>query len=801
MTGLMQDLRYALRGLKRSPGFTLTAVISIAIAIGGNAAVFSVADALLLRDRPGIADPGSLVDVGRVDVDGDFDNLSYPDYVAYRERSLVFEGLAAHDDEVFGLGVEDDGIRVDGGRVSANYFDVLRVPIIEGRAFLAHEERTPGSDLAVISERLWSRRFNRKSDITGEIVRLNGHPFTIIGVAGNGFAGHKITSEELWVPIGAHSSNLTLLTSREGWLTSIGRLKPAISIDQARAQLAPIARQLAREQPATNRNMGVAVVPSHRIPVSEQQGVTMFVGILFGMVISIFFIACTNVGGMLLARAASRSREVAVRMSLGARRQRIVRLFLTEAALVGFGGAVVGSVGTVWIVQLLHRVMPVLPIPIALDFNVDWRVVTFSAALSVIAALMFGLLPALQMGQIDLRSAVQASATPARHRLRVRQLFVVAQVAMSVLLVVCAMLLVRSLRNADRINPGFLVDSVDMVGLDLRLGGYDAARGAALIQALISRVEQIPGVDAASSTWIVPLQLRGTAVHIWLSGQTSDDPTVTTDWNVVTPEFFDVLRIPVLRGRAFTASDGQGAPNVVLVNETLARRVWPNEDPIGRVLLYGEDRRTASVVGVVRDAKYRSLGENPRPFLYAPFAQQFQSEIWLLIRRDGPTVLPAVRAIARQLDPNLPVLQETTLADATAFSLFPHRLAASIAGSVGIIGILLASLGLYGITAYSVTQRTREVGVRIALGALPAQVLRLLLRQAIVLVSIGVAIGVLMGGLATQLLRGLLYAVEPLDAMSFVTGTLLLGTVAIMAAWFAARRAARVDPLVALRYE
>lgn len=279
------------------------------------------------------------------------------------------------------------------------------------------------------------------------------------------------------------------------------------------------------------------------------------------------------------------------------------------------------------------------------------------------------------------------------------------------------------------------------------------------------------------------------------------NPAVITDWNVVTPRYFDVVRMPILRGRSFTSLDGAGAPNVVVINETLARRAWPGEDPVGHTLVYGEDRKTAQIVGVVRDAKYRSLGENPRPFLYAPQAQNYQSELWLLIRRRPPTVLPAVRALVRDADPNLPIVQETTLADATAFSLFPQRVAAGLAGAVGLNGILLASLGLYGITAYNVTRRTREIGVRLALGALPIQVLRLVLRQSMLLVSSGAALGLLLAGFATQLLGTLLYGVEPLDAMSFVVGALLFGSVAVMAAWFAARRAARVDPLVALRYE
>jgi predicted permease len=611
-----QDLAYACRTLRGHPLFTLTAVLSVAVGIAGATSVFSVADAMLLRSSPGVASPHRLIEVGRIEPDGDFNTLSYADYVDLRDRNAVLEGLAAVDGgAVFGVGTSAGAISVDGAHVAANYFAVLGVPFTLGRGFADHEERTSTqAAVAVISERIWDRLFNGEMDVVGRTLHLSGRPYSIVGVAGAGFAGTTLTVEDVWLPLAGYSD--ALMQPDRTPLQAIGRPRPDVTLDVAQAHMQQLARELPRGQAGTDP-LRVALVPSDRIPESEQNAVETFIGLLFAMVGLLLLIACTNVAGMLGARGLARKREMAVRVALGAAHGRVVRLLVAESLVIGAAGALAGIGGAFALTQALRGIVPVLPLSISLDFGVDWRVIGFAVALSLIASLVFGLLPAVQAARVDLQSAMKPDRSGGGpRRLRLRQAFVVAQVAVSVLLVVCAVLLARSVSHAAGVDPGFAAENVDLVGINMRLGGYDDGADVVFAEELIAEVERLPGVTAAGTAWIVPLQMRGTSTTVSLPATGTEESRLTTLWNVVSPGYFEALGLPMVRGRAFTERDRAGAPEVAIVSETFAERAWPGEDPIGRSFVNRD--RTMQVVGVARDSKYRSIGEAPQPFLPSP---------------------------------------------------------------------------------------------------------------------------------------------------------------------------------------
>ena len=812
---LFQDVGYALRVLRRSPLFTVTAVLSLAIGMAGTAVVFGLADAYLFREPPGVEDADRLVEVGRIDAGDDggfysgdgFDTFSYPNYLDYRERQTVFAGLAAYHVggiAKFGLGTSENAARVPGAYVSANYFTVLGVPIVLGRGFLPEEEQLGNpSAVTVISHRLWQTQFGGARGVIGQTIHLNGRPFTIIGVTAPEFGGYSIDQQSIWVPITAYPDGDDLrrvgLRGRQ-WLMGIGRLKDGVTIDQARAEMARIARDLQREYPDANSRHGLEVAAAGVVPVVVRSIANRFVGLLFALVGLILVIACFNVAGILLARGVARVPELSLRLALGAARYRIMRLLVIEGVILAAAGAAAGLVGAWGAVRVLGRLIPLLPLlDVSVDPSIDWRVVVFSVVLAMIVGVSCGLVPARAATRIDLAPTLTRDGSGGLERLHARSAFVVAQVAVSVLLMVCALLFGRSLRHAGEIDPGFAVGGVEVVGLDLRLGGYDSARGREFAQALMSRIETLPGVEAAASARVVPLTGEREGGRAWLPDDYGDERAIDASQNFVTPGYFRTLRLPLIAGRNFTASDRIGAPAVAIVNETLARRAWPGETAVGKRLVLGVSRRPIEIVGVVRDAKYRTIGEPPTPFFYVPAAQRYETVMWILIRPTGPSAVPQVRAVIHEMDPNLPIVQAAGLAEMTAFTLFPQRVVAWLAAIVSTIGVLLAALGVYGVAAYHVNQRTREIGVRLALGALRGQLLALILLQAGRLAAIGTALGLATAALLTRLFEGMLYGVRPLDPMSFGGGAVVLGALALIASLVPAIRAASINPVDALR--
>ena len=815
LESLLQDLRYAARTVRRAPIVALTGALSLGIGIAGNAVVFSLADAYLFRDQPGIANPDRLAEVGRTDSsggavpveDGGFDTFSYPNYLDYRARQTVFDGLAAYHVgglAQFGLGTGDEAVPVPGAYVSANYFDVLGVPMARGRAFTPADERLESpSAVVVISHRLWQTQFDGAPDIVGRTVRLNGRPFTIVGVANAAFTGYSLEDQRLWVPITAYpdGDDLGRVAQRgRQWLMGIGRLKAGVSLEQAGADLARIGRDLEREFPDDNRRHGVGVGTAGTLPVDSRSIVSRFVGLLFALVGLVLLIACFNAAGMLLARGVARAPELGIRLALGAERGRVIRLLVAESLIVSLGGAVVG-VALAWVaLDLVVGAIPYMPnLSISVELGVDWRVTLFSFVLAAATGVACGVAPAWTATRLELASTIGRDRIGSAPRLRARSAFVVAQVALSVLLVVCALLLARSIRNAAHIDPGFRVDGLEVVGLDLRLGGYDEARGRVLAEELMARIERLPGLEAAASARVVPLTRESEGGRFWLPGEEGPERAFDGRQNIVTRGFFRTLGLQFLEGRNFEASDRAGAPAVAIVNETLARQAWPGKSAVGKRILVGRSRYPIDVIGVVRDSKYRTIGESPTPFFYVPAAWRYEPVTWILMRPTGPSLLPRVRDVLREMDRNLPVRQATTLSELTAFTLFPQRLVTWLTGIVATTGVFLATLGIYGIAAYNASLRTREIGIRVALGAVHGQAVRLILGQTGRLALAGIALGLAAAALATRVLEGMLYGVQPLDPVSFAGGAMLFGTLALVASLIPARRAASVNPVEALR--
>jgi predicted permease len=815
LDSVLQDVRYAARTLGRTPMFVATAALSLGIGIAGSAVVFSVADALLLRYPSGIANPARLAEVGRTDSGegGDiyggegFDTFSYPNYLDYRARQTVFEELAAYHVgglARFGLGLGADAVPVPGAYVSANFFDVLGVQMARGRGFLPEDERLDQpTTVTVISHRLWQTQFKGTPDIVGRAVRLNGRPFTIVGVARAEFRGYAVDDQRLWVPITAYPDGNDLrrvaLRGRQ-WLMGIGRLKPGVTIEQASDEMSRIAGALQREFPDENRRHGLSVQSAGAIPVDLRPVMTRFIALLSALVGLVLLIACFNATGMLLARGVTRAPELGMRLALGAARTRVVRLLVVESLIVSLGGAIVGLGVARGVIGLIERAIPLLP-NFALSFNlsIDWRVMAFSLGLAMVTGLASGLGPALAATRVELAATLNRDRAGGAPRLRARSIFVVAQVALSVLLVVCALLLTRSIRHATRIDPGFRIAGVEVIGLNHRLGGYDAERGRLFADALMARIQSLPGLEAAGSARVVPLTMEREGGRFWLPGEVGTDRAIDGSQNIVTPGFFRTIGLELLAGRNFDETDRAGAPAVAIVNETLARRAWHGENAIGKRILVGASRRPIDVIGVVRDAKYRTIGESPAPFFYVPAAQRYEPISWILVRPTGPSLIPRVRELVREMEPNLPVVQAGTLAEMTAFTLFPQRLAAWLAAIVSAIGVFLAALGVYGIAAYNASLRTREIGIRVALGAVRRQVLQLILGHAGRLASAGIVFGVGAAALATGLLEGMLYDVRPLDPVSFAGGVIVFGALALVASLIPAWRAASVNPVDALR--
>jgi macrolide transport system ATP-binding/permease protein len=808
---LLQDIRYGFRTLTRSPGFSVIAVAVLALGIGVNATVFSLANAFFLRPLP-VSDPETVVRV----YSNRYSNTAYRSYVEYRDRNSTLAGLAAFQMQSFGLRVDTDTEHAFGTIVSGEYFSVLGVAPARGRLLTPSDDRADAAPAVVLSHAFWKRRFGASPDVIGKTIALNDQPFTIVGIAAEGFTGVMAPLiGDLWVPLAADAllrPALDPATRRDTTsLHLVGRLKPTVNRARAQADLDTIGRQLRRTAGEPDRGQAVTVYGSTTLHPEISSPATAFTAVLMTVVALVLLIVCVNVANLVLARAVGRQAELAVRQSLGAGRGRLIRQLLIESLLLSVVGGAVGLAFAFWGTRLLMAVPLPTPVPIALDLSIDIRVLAFTTAVAVAATLLFGAMPAFSASRVDLVQALKGVSGDGPRHGRLRAAFLVAQVSMSVLLLITAGLFIRSLHHVQSIDTGFEAGHILTAAIDLETRGYSAARGRQLIRSLADRLEAAPGVVSVNAVDTVPATLSNSTIDLLRDGdlepapgQPSPTPQIYT--NAVGPGHFRTLQIGMVAGRDFTYADDDAAPRVAVVNETLARRFWPGKSAVGqRLRPYGRGanvRDVIEVVGVVRDSTYVTVGEAPRPFLYRPLAQAYTPRLTLLVRSAGmpSSVLSTLKQEVRAVDPGLAVFNIATLTEATSVSLLPARIAGSLLGGLGILALALAALGIYGVLSFLVRSRTREIGIRVALGARPSAVAAMVVRQAMTWTVGGALIGIALAFLLTRFLETLLYGISPTDPLTYGGVTLLLALVACIAALIPAVRASRLDPLAALRH-
>ncbi|HSE34206.1 MAG TPA: ABC transporter permease [Pyrinomonadaceae bacterium] len=818
METLLKDLRYGIRSLLKHPGFASVAVLSIALGIGVNTTIFSFVNAALFRPLP-FPESDQLVRLW------DGNSASYPDYVAYRDDSKVFSGLVAYAQRPMSLNVNGESERIYGEIVTGNYFDVLKVKPAIGRGFLQEEDRTPATHpVVVLSSALWRRQFNSDPAILGKGIKLNNYSFTVIGVMPEKFVGATLISPpDVWVPMMMEPvvdpGSRSLTSPDEGWLMMLGRLKPDAKLAGAQAAVATIASRLhqaRRERNSEPEQMDrrvVAVVEARglMVPPEGRVPVLLAITIVMAVVALVLLVACANVANMLLARAVARRKEIAVRLALGAGRWRIIRQMLTESVLLSLIGGAGGLLLAGWSTNLLATLLP-QSFPgnsIAPDVSLDSRVFLYTFLLSAITGVIFGLAPALQTSKPDVVATLKDQAVTfgrGRTRFTLRNLLVVTQVAISMLLLVGAGLFLRNLRNTQHPEPGFVTDNGLMMSFDLGLARYDKARGQIFEEQLLQRVRSLPQIQAASLAEFVPLTETGNLTPLYVEGEPTpdrfDDDSLLSN-NTVGLDYFRTMGIPFVKGRDFNASDTASSPDVIIVNETLARRLAPDGNAVGKRIRMDSKGRYLEVVGVVRDIKYRQLSEKPPLFGYLPLSQRYRSSMTLHVRTtsDPVAAINQLRAEINVLDSDLPLTGVKTMQEHMRLPLAPAKLLALLSSTFGILALLLASIGLYGVMAYLVSSRTREIGIRMALGAQTSGVRRLVIVQGMRLALTGVAVGIVAAFALTRVLNGVLYGVSATDPFTFAGVVVLLASVALLACLVPAWRATKVDPLVALRYE
>ena len=802
---MVQDIRLGLRLLIKSPAFTAVAVLTLALGIGANTAVFTFVDALLLRPLAGVSQPGGLVQVGRQYPDKSYlSDSSYPDFLDYGAQNTVLSGLAAIMPASFHLRSGGDVQRVDGELVSGQYFDVLGARAALGRLLTPADEH---ERVAVVSERLWQRSFAGLPTVVGTTVTLNGRPFTIVGVAGDGLAGIKIgTPRDVWIPLAAAPVIDPQLTPRfsqrqASWLEMFGRLAPGVTLERARGELTVIASRLASAYPATNTRAGVGVEPGLGRDVDVRRAMRRFVYVPLAAAALVLLVTCANVAGLLLARSVRRRKEFATRLALGANRGRVVRQLLVESLVLALAGGLAGLLVSAGLTRVLRSLLPdrFLFLSFDVDLGVDWRIFAFMLAVTTVTAVLCGLLPALQGARPDLVPALKSGRLLAgRREARWRSTLVVLQLALSMVLLVAAGLSVRSLRHAVAIDTGYESRAVLTARIDLARQRYDEVRGRRLQQQLLERLAVLPGVQAASLAFTLPLNDTRWSERV---GRDGDATRLPTFQNAVSPRYFDAMDMPMVAGRAFADSDDEQGHPVAIVNQTLAQALWPGETAVGRyVAIKG---RSTEVVGIVRDIKGRNLFERPDPILYLPLWQSYHASMVLHVRAAVPPMSldAAIRHELARLDKDLPLYAPKSLDEHVTAALTPQRLLAFLIGGFGVLAVALTAIGLYGLLSYAVSERAPEVGVRMALGARRVDVMRLFVVAGVKLTLAGILFGVAVALAVTPMMRELLYAVDAFDPLTYVLTPILLLGAALLATALPARRAASADAVRALRAE
>lgn len=800
MKTLWQDARYGLRMLMKNPGFTLTAIMTLALGIGATSVIFSFVNGVLLRPLPyRDSDRLVLLDENAPKRGIASMGVSYPDFLDWRERNRVFTGVAIYDGgwdyTLTGSGEPEE---LSCTWVAYNAFEVLGVAPILGRTFAAGEERWKNGLAVILSHDLWSRRFDAKPDVIGRTITLNNRPHTVIGVMPPGFKFPA--AADLWAPLGPIMDNRT----EHGW-NAIARLKPGVTMEQAQSEMTALARRIEEQNPATNEGVDVKLIPLREGLAGDYRKALT---ILMGVVGLVLLIACVNVASLLLARASARAKEVAIRTALGAGRGRVFRQLLTESLVLGVMGGVLGLTLAFWGLDLLLAAIPI-DLPFWMKFDLDGRVLGFAAGVTLLTVLIFGAAPALQASKIDLNKALKEGGrgSSGAGRYQTLRLLVVVETALSLVLLIGAGLMMRSFIRLQHTDFGFNPENLLTLRLNLPVAKYDHPQRRVFFQQLLERIRATPGVEAAGAAFSLPLREDSQESSLRVKGRPAlppgQAPMINT--NVVTPSYFRTLGIPLLIGRDFNGADTSDSMKVAIIDERLAREYWPNENPIGKRIAFGppDDKEPWSmIIGVVGAVKNQSPGLTPGKTAYAPHAQYEMDDMSLAVRAGNLENLPpAIQKQVKAMDPDLPMINIRTMTDVVSRSVWQPRLYAILFGVFAAVALALASVGLYGVMAYSVSERKREIGVRAALGAQPRDVLKLVVAQGMTLTLIGIGVGLAAALGLTRLMRSLLFEVSATDPLTFAGLAALLSFVALLACYPPARRAAKVDPMIALRCE
>ncbi len=810
----MRDIRYGLRTMLGSPGFTLVAVLTMAIGIAATSTVFSWMDGLLFRPLPGVGEPDRVVSLETVTASGDHLLTSYPDYRDLRDRATLLDGLATIQPRPVNIGEGTHAERVWIEMVSGNYFDALRVKPLLGRFFVgAERDDVPGGKpVAVLSYALWKSRYEGNPAILGKTLRINRLPYTIIGVAPQDFRGSETgLAFELWAPAMMYgqlsaAGDFYLRDRRTRMFFGLARLKPGVTVEQARDELASIARRMAELEANTNTGIGATLLPMWKSTFSAQHMLLAPLAILMGVCTLVLLIACANVANLLLARATSRDREFSIRLALGAPRGRLIRQLLTESLLLAGAGSVLGLIMTAWLRGSLKWLMPTSATPTLVDPTLNLGVFAFTEALAVVVAALSGLAPALHAARTSVDEALKEggrSGAAGASSQKLRAALVVAEVALAVVALVGAGLFVKSFETAKSINPGFDAHNVVIGAFHLSTAGYNQEQSESFCRRLRERLEATPGVQAVSYADTVPLGFIGGAWEdLEISGYVpSPSENMKIDRNLVAPGYFSLMRIPLLDGRDFTDHDDGKSLPVMIVNQQFVRHFLPGQNVIGRqVRGWG---KWFTIVGVAKDSKYHNISEGQRPYFYIPIRQIFRPEFPLTFHvRTAVAPEQAVSMLRREaqaIDPAVALFDAMPLSEYISQSLFGQKVAASLLSVLGAVALLLASIGLYSVMAYSIGRRTHEIGIRMAIGAEPRHVLRLAIRQGMSYALAGLLIGAALAAALAHLASAALIGVSPNDPLIYGAVAAFLAGLSFLASWIPAWRASRIDPMLALR--
>jgi predicted permease len=812
MSTVWQDIRYGFRVLHKSPGFTLIAILTLALGIGANSTVFSWINATLLTPVPGMPHPSQVISVVR-GAQGDAESLSYPDFKDLRDRSHSFSGMTAFGLWPMSLTGQGKPIRIWGTVVSASYFDVLGVHPRLGRGFLPSEDAAPnGAPVAVISYRLWQGHFGGNRSIIGTTVHIDSHPFAIVGVTPRVFQGsYTGLRTDLWVPVvmvpQLDPEGGKMLNERgTTWLNADGRLKPGVTRLEAQGEMNSLAQQIANQYPQSHKGkFQITLYPLWRAPNGGNAFFSILLPILMALAGVVLLLACANIANLLLARSISRQKEIAVRLSLGASRFRLVRQLLVENLIMALIGGALALVVTIWMARRFMDLAPSSNLPVYVFVPVDRIVILATLLISILTCCLFGILPAFRASALSPSSILKdesGGVAGGRRKAWLSNSLAVAQITLSLLLLVSAGLFIRSFRAEQNFNVGFNPKNVLLATYDLYPSGYSEATGIAFDEQVLEKVRSLPGVQSASLANWTPLGFSNSSESFLPEGYVpGPHEVVEAGINIVSPSYFATTQIPILRGRDFSLADSLSSQKVVIINDALASRYWRNQDAVGKRMKI--EGGWATVIGIARTSEYYDLNEKRQPFIYLPLYQFYSSDVILHVRTASAPLASAsdVTDAIHQLNADLPVYDISTLEQRTKTASFVENMAGTLVGAFGVLALVLAAVGIYGLISYGTRQRTHEIGIRMALGAQPRDVLRLILGQGMWLTGIGLLLGVLASLALARLMSSLLFGVGASDPSTYIAVVLLLAFVALLACYIPARRAMRTDPMVALRYE